>query len=165
MKRDLVLTLRLTKRRIVAAGLVGSTALVCAAVPNTFNPGDVLSSQKLNDNFGALVDKTSDQTIAGKKVWTSDATFAANVVVDGRIGIGSASPAYMLDVGGPARIDGIQLFQKSGNNGTVSCDTFCQGAQWGQTGSCFGGKTGSGAYVDCAAVPQSDVQCICAAIP
>jgi hypothetical protein len=169
MKRDLVITLNLTrllnKRRVVAALLVGSTALVCAAVPIVFKAGDALSAQQLDDNFDAVVDKTSDETVAGKKTWTSDAAFGSNVLVDGSVGIGTTSPGDTLDVSGTVRLAGIQLFQKPGYNGTVSCDTFCQGTQWGQIGSCFGGKTGSGAYVNCAAVPQLDVQCICASIP
>ena len=29
-------------------------------------------------------------------------------------------------------------FTKHGNNGTVSCDTFCAGSQWGPVGTCVG---------------------------
>ncbi|TMQ19685.1 MAG: hypothetical protein E6J91_05725 [Deltaproteobacteria bacterium] len=48
-----------TKRLLLAVGipavlLLCATALVWAAVPNTFNSGDVLSAQKLNDNFSSL---------------------------------------------------------------------------------------------------------------
>jgi Peptidase_C39 like family len=39
------------------------------------------------------------------------------------------------------------LFVKHGNNGTVTCDTYCRGSQWGQVGTCvasFDNKNGSG---------------------
>jgi hypothetical protein len=32
----------------------------------------------------------------------------------------------------------LVAFQKHGNNGTVNCNTYCEGAQWGATGSCTG---------------------------
>lgn len=72
--------------------VLGSAALVYATVPNTFNGGDLLSAQKLNDNFNAVVDLTSDQTIAGSK------TFSGN------IGIRTATPAAPLDVNGTGNV-------------------------------------------------------------
>jgi hypothetical protein len=39
------------------------------------------------------------------------------------------------------------FFIKKGNNGTVSCNTFCSGSQWGQVGKCvasFDNKNGTG---------------------
>jgi hypothetical protein len=39
------------------------------------------------------------------------------------------------------------IFVKHGNNGTVSCDTYCRGSQWGQVGTCvasFDNKNGTG---------------------
>ncbi len=41
-------------------------------------------------------------------------------------------------------------FVKHGNNGTVSCDTFCQGAQWGQVGRCL---AASAANIPCGQTP------------
>jgi hypothetical protein len=40
-----------------------------------------------------------------------------------------------LCLGGPS-LDN-QVFKKSGNNATVTCDTFCKGPQWGRVGSCL----------------------------
>src|SRR3984957_16059254 len=54
-------------------------------------------------------------------------------------------------------------FAKHGNNGTVSCDTFCAGAQWGDVGTCWE----AGAYnYPCSAAPGyfnngQELQCIC----
>jgi hypothetical protein len=30
-----------------------------------------------------------------------------------------------------------EVFEKNGNNGTVSCESFCQGTQWGPVGKCI----------------------------
>src|SRR3954447_19869854 len=57
------------KRWLVMGGAVVLclSAIVYATVPNVFGAGDAMSSAKLNTNFAALVDLTSDQTVAGKK--------------------------------------------------------------------------------------------------
>jgi hypothetical protein len=39
---------------VPVAVIVGTTAIVMAKVPNTFADGDMLSAQKVNDNFNAL---------------------------------------------------------------------------------------------------------------
>jgi hypothetical protein len=90
----------------------------------------------------------------------------------GWVGIGVSWPSYNLDVAGTVRLAGIQLFQKSGNNGTASCDTFCAGPQWGQTGSCAGSVVTNGGgknYIPCSQVfsPSGSayITCICTAIP
>ena len=60
-----------------------------------------------------------------------------------------------------------QIAQKGGNNGTVSCGTFCAGAQWGPTGTCVGAKlvsgVGVGTYIDCQTVPglNNSLDCWC----
>jgi hypothetical protein len=90
MKRDIVIKLmlpRTPKKRwllLCAALVVGSGAAVYATVPNTFNAGDLLSAQKLNDNFNALVDLTSNQSVSGAKTFQS-------VVVNGSLGGWSSS--------------------------------------------------------------------------
>lgn len=61
MEKEIVIRLKLpsvTKRQrslaVVGALVLGGTAVLYAAVPSSFNPGDPLSSAKLNDNFGSL---------------------------------------------------------------------------------------------------------------
>ena len=84
----------------------------------------------------------------------------------GNVGIGTTNPGYKLDVNGSARFAGVEIFQKGGNNGTVSGDTFCAGAQWGTTGSCIGQKRDSdGAYFPCSSVVGSQLMDICVRIP
>ncbi len=98
------ITFQLTKRRIVVAGILGSTALVYAAVPNTFTAGDVLSSQKLNANFAALVDLASAQTIGGSKTFTSNVVFHNGAQPDLNLDPGASSGAgsFYIGTGGGA---------------------------------------------------------------
>lgn len=100
MKREIVLKLAIPRRprsrwtlACVAVAL-GSGAVVYATVPNTFNAGDLLSAEKLNDNFGALVDRSTDQTIDGVK------TFSKSALFSGDVGIGTATPGRSLHVSG-----------------------------------------------------------------
>lgn len=60
------------------------------------------------------------------------------------------------------------LFDKHGNNGTVSCNTYCKGAQWpGGRGLCFTGmRADKGWSVSCDAVPGllpngAELSCTC----
>jgi hypothetical protein len=60
---------------------------------------------------------------------------------------------------------GQAKFDKPGNNGTVSCDTFCQGAQWsGGTGTCVGARHADGSRTaKCGDVlPGTHLTCECA---
>jgi hypothetical protein len=43
----------------------------------------------------------------------------------------SPAPRRKLDA-----LASLPNFEKRGNNGTVSCDTYCEGATWGETGPC-----------------------------
>jgi hypothetical protein len=70
MKREIVIKLSLprwlkSRRGVVAAALVvGSAATVWATVPNTFASGDVLSAQKLNDNFSYVEGEITTPTLS-----------------------------------------------------------------------------------------------------
>jgi hypothetical protein len=68
-----------------------------------------------------------------------------------------------LDAGGVV----LGVFQKPGNNGTVSCDVFCAGANWGgTTGTCVGAyDTGGKDYVSCSTALGSPgyLDCWCSA--
>jgi len=46
----------------------------------------------------------------------------------------------------------LHVFAKPGNNGSVSCDTFCAGSQWGTVGTCVGANL-TGVYIACATNP------------
>jgi hypothetical protein len=59
-------------------------------------------------------------------------------------------------------------FVKPGNNGTVSCGTFCGGAQWGPVGRCVGAvRSDTGQRLTCGAVPGflGSAQLTCQCVP
>lgn len=61
------------------------------------------------------------------------------------VNVGSSQPVGAAGVCSCAQSP--NLFVKKGNNGTVTCDTFCRGSQWGQVGTCvasFDNKNGTG---------------------
>ncbi|WP_140912136.1 hypothetical protein [Methylomonas koyamae] len=61
-------------------------------------------------------------------------------------------------------LDG-QIFAKGGNNGSVSCELFCAGSQWGATGTCVGAQIAKGPqigqYVSCSTGTATDTNCWC----
>ncbi len=64
---------------------------------------------------------------------------------------------------------GWVLYSKGGDNGTVSCETFCQGSAWGTVGTCVAARRDdTGLPVDCATVPgliTPQLSCLCARLP
>lgn len=60
----------------------------------------------------------------------------------------------------------LPTFDKPGNNGTVSCDTYCEGATWGETGPCVGAVDLASqqriACEDVRGLPSQGVACTCA---
>ena len=66
---------------------------------------------------------------------------------------GPAGPAGPTGPQGAAGAFAGHIAEKGGNNGTVSCATFCAGSQWGATGTCVGAKLlagpATGTYLDC----------------
>ena len=70
----------------------------------------------------------------------------------GNVGIGTTNPSSKLHVNGGLMIgNNIEIVEKDGNNGTVSCDTFCAGTLWaGWSGSCVASfETDTKAPVSC----------------
>jgi hypothetical protein len=60
----------------------------------------------------------------------------------------------------------ISVFAKGGDNGTASCDTYCNGSQWGAVGSCVAAyNKGGGVYWPCSATLPSvgSLDCWCTA--
>ena len=83
----------------------------------------------------------------------SCSTFCSAVRADGQpvwggkvgINVGSETPSGAAGVCSCAASPAF--FVKKGNNGTVTCDTFCRGSQWGEVGrcvGCFDNKNGTG---------------------
>jgi hypothetical protein len=97
---------------------------------------------------------------AGRAVNATNATNAANAT--------SATNATNATGALDTRIKALEsqkqlnVFYKGGNNGTMTCDAFCEGAQWGQTGTCVGAMVASsGQFVSCGATPAKDMWCYC----
>lgn len=84
----------------------------------------------------------------------------------GGVGIGTTAPTELLDVAAPVRLDGIRLFRKNSNNGSVSCDTFCRGSSWtGGVGACLAAKNVTDdVYIACDTVAGlgHNTHCVCA---
>ena len=100
---------------------------------------------------------------------------------------GAAGPAGSTGPAGPAGAVGPQgavgppgpqgqpgafaghIAEKGGNNGTVSCATYCAGSEWGPTGTCVGAKylagPAVGTYIDCQTLPVTayTLDCWCSA--
>ena len=57
---------------------------------------------------------------------------------------------------------GAEKFEKPGNNGTVSCNTFCEGSQWGKVGKCVSASS-EGAELGCDALLPAvgTLNCFC----
>ncbi len=63
-------------------------------------------------------------------------------------GLASSISSLQSNVDGLlGRVD-LKVFRKAGNNGTVSCDTFCAGSQWGAVGTCVASNI-NGAFIPC----------------
>jgi hypothetical protein len=79
--------------------------------------------------------------------------------------LASSITALQSDVGAlKARAD-LRVSYKSGNNGTVSCDVFCAGENWGGwTGTCVAAeRLDTRTYVGCAATNSTNgLDCWCA---
>lgn len=65
--------------------------------------------------------------------------------------------------GTAAKLGGGKMFAKGGNNGTVSCATYCEGSKWGETGSCVAARRASDkTYVSCDTVlTTTSAECFC----
>src|SRR5262245_1922479 len=93
--REIVIRLRLPaspRKRWLLAGIgavVCSSAIVYATVPNVFTAGSPLSAAQVNANFNALVDTTTNQTIAGAKSFTGVVNASRNLVVNQSNGTGA----------------------------------------------------------------------------
>lgn len=88
--------------KLTGVAVFGYAALAYASVPNNFTSGEKLSSAKLNANFAALVDLTSDQSIAGTKVFT------------GKVAVGTVTPDPNFAMHVVASADNVLRLESTG---------------------------------------------------
>ena len=126
--------------------------------------------------LGGTTLSTDNAVVARKDAAAGNQAFDGTTMVldytNNRVGIGTAAPRELLHVAGPAEIASLRLFRKYGNNGTVSCETYCRGG-WdgGRSGICLAAKATEFVpdepprriYVDCDVLPGlgTDPTCIC----
>lgn len=157
---------------------VGLLVSACGAVQEPGPPGEQgpMGEQGLPGAPAAI--SSSEVIMNGTSPQTASFNITGDGVVAGMLGVGTSEPEYTLDVKGSARIAGLEPFIKGGNNGTATCDEFCQDPQqqWGASGVCVGGGkilSGSlaGKYITCTtnasqlAAALTSVACFCAAMP
>jgi len=139
MANDIVLKLKLTKRRLIVGATAiacGSAALAYANVPNTFNAGDTLSAATMNANFAALDSRIAALEQA-KPTIVTDWTSYTPVVTEGGSDAGStaSTQAFWRRVGDTVEVRLLTTFTSCGSgkvlwslpNGDVS-DAMKEGA-------------------------------------
>lgn len=156
----------LSTGNITSAGNITATSGVISS--NSISTGNISSTGNITAASGII---TSNSVSTGNINSTGDIT-AANGVISA-----SALSASTLNIIGEARMNGnLLVFLKPGNNGTVTCEEYCNNctsagvpSDWGRPGACIGSMNDLGAnntpfyYRSCTwrPVPVSGVTCIC----
>jgi len=91
----------------------------------------------------AVLKDDAAKTAAAQKA-ASDAQKSASEALN------AASAAKAQADAVDARIPTAKTFVKSGNNGTVSCEAYCNDTKWGPSGTCLAARAqGTAAYIPC----------------
>lgn len=136
-------------------GLALSGTLALAAPPSPFActrsdffcfvPDEPAQAAQINSNFEALYRQLDRLTVTagvlrfdGANVTVQHANTCTSASTAGTAG--SATTATSANTASSAdSIGGMRLFSKPGNNGTVSCETYCASSNFGTVGTCVGG--------------------------
>ncbi len=114
-----------------------STSNIALTAAPQYSSADLASA-----TVGAFVE-LSFRSLVGRPA-TDDELRTAGALIRGGATLGQVKKDLM----------GVGAFEKHGNNGTVSCKSFCAGPQWGRAGSCVvGRRTSDGLTFGCDAVP------------
>ncbi len=117
-----------------------------------------------------------EQAVANLQADTN--TKIAQVKTDNQAAIANASPANSINslnssvsslqstVNQLASAPSSKMWWKVGNNGTVSCDIYCNGSQWGTASGCVISRSSiNGSYFACSATPGGSgerlTDCLC----
>ncbi len=139
----------------------GNTDLVIGVTGNQF----ILHTRSGNGGDNLLIAPQSNGSD-----WKWNQAIVMNKAT-GNVGIGtwSKDPVAKLDVNGSLQastVNGVRIYETGGNNGTVSCDTFCQNAanSWGSVhgAALLQRRNSDGAYFATSAIVGSGVTCTCA---
>jgi hypothetical protein len=157
------------------AGTAGRVLCQTAAAPFSFVAGRLrvqlpdACTSAVASNPAAWVDVLVDGSDTGRSAigavpYAVEANHAVNATTAATAT--AAGGALAAEVNGLlGRID-LKVFAKTGNNGTVSCDTYCAGSSWGQVGTCVAANL-NGAYISCATnlniIDASIGKCWCSA--
>lgn len=104
-------------------------------------------------------------TFTGTANFPSTSNFTGSTAITGSLNLGTGAPSLTSTVNGVRvlRVNGVELRAKTTNNGTVNCDSFCNGSYEGWSGACLGSKIGAGTYSsDCGTTFGGTTHCLCA---
>lgn len=109
---------------------------------------------------------TSTSSISAPSITTTTQTVNGNAAIAGTLTTTGRIFANGGLTGSGVVINGVNIRVKNGNNGTVSCDSFCLGTSQGFSASCLGSRLPSGQYSLCTNVPGllsngGELTCLC----
>ena len=122
-------------------------------VGGEFFPGAQAQARRYNSLVSSIQHTGERFDKPGNNGSVSCATFCGAVRANGQpawgdkvgVNVGSNQPVGAAGVCSCAQSP--DFFVKKGNNGTVTCNTYCRGSQWGRVGTCiasFDNKNGTG---------------------
>lgn len=142
-------------------GTVGSAAITTSGAVNA---SSATLSGAVNANSAAVSGAvTAGSLTTGGALNVGTAAVSGNATIAGAL---TVTGPITGPITGTGSLNGVTIRVKNGNNGTVSCDTYCLNGSFGTfTGSCLGSKLLSGQFTsDCNYVPGAGqtLTCLCA---
>ncbi|MHB1846580.1 MAG: discoidin domain-containing protein [Deltaproteobacteria bacterium] len=156
---------------IDVARLYGAPLTLAPAASSTLTVGDPSTTGITGSNSAGNLHLDADGSKSDGHIYLNHYKGGKGVNFSNGAGsvvahVDSGGNASFASVSGPltGTVNNITFFGKGGDNGTASCDTFCNGSQWGTIGTCVGAKlTNSGTFTTCGTAPGNgnSLYCIC----